>query len=205
MISGAGCTELNERMKKSGLHTGPHVYHQADQGGLATVPVLNLTDRAMTLCPGLGLGTFEHAGIEEVQARPGKVRRPTTAKQKKEEYLRQLINNAKEVKRKGKEKQGFDAAKATTAEKEAWLIRIFDLRSKPCLAKPKSPKRGSGPPDEILGPLLPRQIVWPHQANPTPHHHRGCAPHQMPLPPYQPRAGAGPARTARRLAVTRCH
>ena len=139
-ISGAGCTELNERMKKSGLHMGPHVYHQADQGGLATIPVLNLTDRAVTLRPGLGLGTFEHAGIEKVWARPGKVRRPTTAKQKKEEYLRQLVNNAKEVKRKGKEKQGFDAAKATMAEKEAWLIRTFDLRSKPCLAKPKALK-----------------------------------------------------------------
>ncbi len=133
-------TELNERMKKSGLHTGPHVYHQADPGGLATVPVLNLTDRVVTLRPGLGLGTFEHAGVEEVQARPRKVQRPTTAKQKKGEYLRQLVNNAKEVKRKGKEKQGFDTVKATTAEKEAWLIRTFDLRRKPCLAKPKALK-----------------------------------------------------------------
>ncbi len=43
-IPGAGCTELNERVKKAGLHTGPHVYHQAGQGGLTTVPVLNLTD-----------------------------------------------------------------------------------------------------------------------------------------------------------------
>ncbi len=43
-IPGAGCTELNERVKKAGLHTGPHVYHQTNQGGLATVPVLNLTD-----------------------------------------------------------------------------------------------------------------------------------------------------------------
>ncbi len=43
-IPGPGCTELNERMKKARPHTGPHVYHKADQGGLATVPVLNLTD-----------------------------------------------------------------------------------------------------------------------------------------------------------------
>ena len=140
MIPGAGCTELNERVKKAGLHTGPHVYHQTNQGGLTTVPVLNLTDRAVTLCPGLDLGTFEHAGIEEVRARRGKGQRSATAKQKKEEYLRQLVNNAKEVKRKKKEKKGFDAAKATTAEKEAWLIRTFDLRSKLCLAKPKALK-----------------------------------------------------------------
>ncbi len=136
-ISGAGCTELNERMKKAGLHTGPHVYHQMDKGGLATIPVLNLMDRTVTLCPGLGLGTFEHAGVEEVQARPGKTQRPATAKQKKEEYLRQLVDNAKEVKRKKKGEKEFDAAKATTAEKEAWLICTFGLQNKPCLAKPK--------------------------------------------------------------------
>ncbi len=137
-IPGAGCTELNERVKKVGLHTGPHVYHQADPGGLVTVPVLNLTDRAVTLRPGLGLGTFEHVGVEEVRAIPGKARGPATAKQKKEEYLRQLVHNTKEVKKKKREERGFDAAKATTAEKEAWLIRTFDLRSKPCLAKPRA-------------------------------------------------------------------
>ncbi len=135
-IPGAGCTELNERVKRAGLHTGPHVYHQASQGGLTMVPVLNLTDRAVTLRPGLGLGTFEHAGVEEVRAKPRKDQGPVTAKQKKEEYLRQLVNNAKEVKKKRKE-PGFDAAKATTAEKEAWLIRTFDLKNKPCLARPK--------------------------------------------------------------------
>ena len=69
-----------------------------------------------------------------------KARRPATAKQKKEEYLRQLVDHAKEVKRKKKEEPGFDAAKATTAEKEAWLIRTFDLKSKPCLARPKALK-----------------------------------------------------------------
>ena len=94
----------------------------------------------MTLHPGLGLGTFEHARVEEVRAKLRKAQGPTTAKQKKEEYLRQLVNNAKEVKRKKREKKGFDAAKATTAEKEAWLIRTFDLRSKPCLAKPQALK-----------------------------------------------------------------
>ncbi len=139
-IPGAGCTELNERVKKAGLHTGPHVYHQAGQGGLTTIPILNLTDRAVTLQPGLGLGTFEHAGVEEVRAKQSKGRGPTTAKQKKEEYLRQLVNNAKEVKKKKRKEPGFDAAKATTAEKEAWLIRTFDLKSKPCLAKPKALK-----------------------------------------------------------------
>ena len=46
-IPGAGCTELNERVKRAGLHTGPHVYHQTDQRGLTTVPILNLTDRAI--------------------------------------------------------------------------------------------------------------------------------------------------------------
>ena len=63
-IPGAGCTELNERMKRAGLHTGPHVYHQADPGGLATVPVLNLTDRAVTLRSGLGLGMLGTSCIE---------------------------------------------------------------------------------------------------------------------------------------------
>ncbi len=134
-ISGVGCTELNKRMKRAGLHTGPHVYHQADQGGLATVPVLNC---AVTLRPGLGLGTFKHAGVEEVRARPGKGQGPATAKQKNEEYLRQLVNNTKEVKKKRKEEKGFDAARATMAEKEVWLIRTFGLQSKPCLAKPKA-------------------------------------------------------------------
>ncbi len=138
-IPGTGCTELNERVKKAGLHTGPHVYHQADQGGLTTVPVLNLTDRAVTLRPDLGLGTFKHAGVEEVRAKWDKGRGPTTTKQKEEEYLRQLVNNAKEAKKKRNER-GFDATKATAAEKEAWLIRTFELRSKPCLAKPRALK-----------------------------------------------------------------
>ncbi len=142
-IPGLGCTELNERMKRTGLHTGSHVYHQADQGGLATIPVLNLTDQAVTLCPGLSLGTFEHTGVEEVKVKPRKAKGPATAKQKKEEYLRQLVDNAKEVKKK-KEDKGFNAAKATLAEKEAWLIRTFGLKSKPCLAKPKALKEAVG-------------------------------------------------------------
>ncbi len=83
-IPGLGCTELNEKMKRARQHTGPHVYHQTDRGGLATIPVLNLTDQAVTLRPGLGLGTFEHAGVEEVHVKFGKVKGPATAKQKKE-------------------------------------------------------------------------------------------------------------------------
>ena len=105
-------------MKRAGLHTGPHVYHKMDQGGLATVPVLNLTDNAVTLRPGLGLGMFEHAKVEKVKAKPKRVKGPTTAKQKKEEYLRQLVANSKEEKRKKEEKKGFDAAKATPVERE---------------------------------------------------------------------------------------
>ncbi len=111
-----------------------------DQGGLATVPVLNLTDHAVTLCPGLRLGTFEHAGVEEVKAKTKKPKGLMTAKQKKEEYMRQLVATSKEEKKRKKEKKGFDTAKATPAQREVWLIRTFDLKSKPCLAKPKALK-----------------------------------------------------------------
>ncbi len=105
-----------------------------DQGGLTTIPVLNLTDRAITLRPGLGLGTFEHAGMEEVRA---KKKGPATAKQKKEEYLRQLVANSQSGK---KNKDGFDADNTTPAQQEAWLICTFNLKNKPCLTKPKALK-----------------------------------------------------------------
>ncbi len=62
----------------------------------------------MTLRPGLGLGTFEHAGVEEIWAKQGKAQGLATAKQKKEEYLRQRVNNAKEVKMKKRESQSHN-------------------------------------------------------------------------------------------------
>ncbi len=134
-ILGPGCTELNERTKGAGLHMGPHVYHQVDRGGLTTVPILNLTDRAITLCPGLGLGMFEHTSVEEVATKwPG----PVTAKQKKEEYLRQLVVNSKSEKKRPTKK--FNADNASPTQREAWLIRTFEVKNKPCLAKPRALK-----------------------------------------------------------------
>ncbi len=75
---------------------------------------------------------FEHAAVEEVRAR---VKGPATAKQKKEEYLWQLVANSKTQKK--KQKDGFDMKNASPSQREAWLICTFGLKSKPCLTKPQ--------------------------------------------------------------------
>ncbi len=76
--------QINGRMKGTGIHMGPHIYHNVRKDGLTKIPALNLTDHEIIIRPGIELGMFKHAVVEEV---PAEKRGPTMAKQKKVEYL----------------------------------------------------------------------------------------------------------------------
>ncbi len=142
-LPGNGCLELGTRWKQMGLHTGPDVYLATDQKGYATMPLHNLAQHPITVSAGANLGSYEMASIQQMQLTKEGVQlseslrkstrfRPVTRKERKEAYLRQLVDNAKKSQPKAPQ---IDAINATTQQKKAWLTETFKLKQQPCLQK----------------------------------------------------------------------
>ncbi len=102
-LPGNGCLELGTRWKQMGLHTGPDVYLATDQKGHATMPLHNLAQHPITISAGVELGSYEMASIQQMQLTKEGVQlseslrksacfRPVTRKERKEAYLRQLVD-----------------------------------------------------------------------------------------------------------------
>ncbi len=107
---------------------------------MVSLPMINMTDWDITIRAGTSLGTItqskEESTVAEetssVTALADKGPRPTNRSKKKEEYVRNFVWKAKE--RQGNEKK-IDTTKFTQEEKWKWILEMFRLAQKPCLAK----------------------------------------------------------------------
>ncbi len=89
---GLGCFKTGQRLHRVGVHTGPVVLTQTQQDRTAQLPVINMTDRDITIKAGINLGTI--ASLEEGTAYIASLNHKDpglTTRKKKEEYIQNFI------------------------------------------------------------------------------------------------------------------
>ncbi len=119
---------------------GPDIFLTTNQKGCATIPIHNLLEHTVTLAAGTRVGKYEMAMVEQMQLtedgmqlsssqRKSKHFKPITKKERKVEYLRQLVDNAKKTMPKA---PVIDVARAFL-----WLENTFKVRQQPCVKEEK--------------------------------------------------------------------
>ncbi len=132
---GQGCFETGQKLHQVGVHTGPGVLTEIGTDGMVSLPLMNMSDREVTIQPGTALGLILHTAkamateIAEMRNATG----PLMRSKKKDEYIQNFVRKAKENKNKEKK---VNTSNFTTGQKRKWILDTFELAKKPCLQEP---------------------------------------------------------------------